>query len=65
MLTRVNKKNMPFDRIKSQNKFIQEIKKGRTARQVINAIMNKANRFKGRDQAFQDDITLVVIKKVS
>ena len=60
----INKKNMPFDRIKSQKKFIQEIKKGRSARQVVDAIMNKADRFKGRDQEFQDDITLVVIKKV-
>jgi len=60
----VNRKNMPFDRIKSQEKFIQEVKKGRSARQVADAIMNKANRFKGRDQEFQDDITLVVIKKV-
>jgi serine phosphatase RsbU (regulator of sigma subunit)/glyoxylase-like metal-dependent hydrolase (beta-lactamase superfamily II) len=60
----VNRKNIPFERIKSQKKFIQEIKKGRSAQAVIDAIMNKVNRFKGRSQAFQDDITLVVIKKV-
>jgi serine phosphatase RsbU (regulator of sigma subunit) len=60
----VNKKNISFDRIKSQQKFMQEIKKGRSAQQVTAAIMKKANRHKGKGREFQDDITLVVIKKV-
>ena len=61
----VDKKNISFDRIKSQQKFMPEIKKYRSAQQVINAIMKKANRHKGKDRAFQDDITLVVLKKLN
>ncbi len=59
-----NKDNEPFERIKSQKKFIQEIKKGRSSQQIIDAIMKKVARYKGIHIEFQDDITLVVIKRV-
>ncbi len=58
-----NSKNEPFDRLKSQEKFMGVIKKGRTAQQVIDAIMEKVMIHKGREREFDDDVTLVVLKK--
>ena len=58
-----NSKNEPFDRLKSQEKFMGEIKKGRTAQQVIDAIIEKVIIHMGKEREFDDDVTLVVLKK--
>ena len=58
-----NRKNEPFDRLKSQEKFMEVIKKGRTAQQVIEAIMEKVIFHMGEEREFDDDVTLVVLKK--
>jgi serine phosphatase RsbU (regulator of sigma subunit) len=58
-----NRKNEPFDRLKSQAKFMEVIKKGRTAQQVIDAIMEKVIIHMGEEREFDDDVTLVVLKK--
>ena len=58
-----NKKNEPFDRLKSQEKFMGAIKEGRTAQQVIDAVMEKVRTHMGKDRDFDDDVTLVVLKK--
>jgi sigma-B regulation protein RsbU (phosphoserine phosphatase) len=58
-----NSNNQPFDRLKSQEKFMGEIKKGRTAQQVIDAIMEKVIFHMGKEREFDDDVTLVVLKK--
>ena len=58
-----NKGNEPFERLKSQKKFMEQIKKERSSQQVLDAIMGKVNRHKGKDKGFEDDVTIVVIKK--
>jgi len=58
-----NDRNEPFDRLKSQKKFMEQIKKERSSQQVLDAVMAKVHRHKGKDREFQDDVTIVVIKK--
>jgi serine phosphatase RsbU (regulator of sigma subunit) len=58
-----NGKNEPFDRLKSQEKFMGVIKKGQAAQQVIDAIMEKVIFHMGKEREFDDDVTLVVLKK--
>jgi len=58
-----NDRNEPFERLKSQEKFIEHIRKERNSQQVLDAIMEEVNRHKGEDKAFEDDVTIVVIKK--
>jgi sigma-B regulation protein RsbU (phosphoserine phosphatase) len=58
-----NSENEPFDRLKSQEKFMGVIKKGRTAQQVIDAVMEKVMTHMGQEREFDDDVTLVVLKK--
>ena len=59
-----NGKNEPFDRLKSQKNFMDPIKKSRTAQRVLDVIMNKVMVHKGQERAFEDDVTLVVLKKI-
>jgi serine phosphatase RsbU (regulator of sigma subunit) len=58
-----NSENEPFDRLKSQEKFMEVVKKGRTAQQVIDAIMEKVKLHMGQEREFDDDVTLVALKK--
>jgi serine phosphatase RsbU (regulator of sigma subunit) len=58
-----NRENEPFDRLRSQEKFMGVIKKGRTAQQVIDAVMEKVIFHMGKESEFDDDVTLVVLKK--
>ena len=58
-----NRKNEPFDRLKSQKNFMDLIKKSHTAQQVLDAIMDEVNSHKGKEREFDDDVTLVVLKK--
>jgi|GEM_PF-1627841 len=58
-----NKGNEPFERLKSQKKFMEQIKKDRSSQQVLDAVMEKVHRHKGKDREFEDDVTIVVIKK--
>jgi serine phosphatase RsbU (regulator of sigma subunit) len=58
-----NDRNEPFDRLKSQKKFMEQIKKERSSQQVLDAVMAKVHRHKGKDREFQDDVTIAVIKK--
>ena len=39
------------------------IKKGRTAQRVLDVIMEKVNAHKGNETDFDDDITIVALKK--
>ncbi|MFQ6079873.1 MAG: PP2C family protein-serine/threonine phosphatase, partial [Thermodesulfobacteriota bacterium] len=57
-----NDKNEPFERLKSQKKFMEQIKKDRSSQQVLDAVMEKVHRHKGKDREFEDDVTIVVIK---
>jgi serine phosphatase RsbU (regulator of sigma subunit) len=58
-----NKENEPFDRLKSQKNFMEQVKRDRSSQQVLDAIMGKVNKHKGKDREFEDDVTIVVIKK--
>ena len=58
-----NKKNEPFDRLKSQKKFMSAIKESRTSQQVLDVIMEKVTAHKGNERDFDDDVTIVVLKK--
>jgi serine phosphatase RsbU (regulator of sigma subunit)/glyoxylase-like metal-dependent hydrolase (beta-lactamase superfamily II) len=58
-----NKKNEPFDRLKSQKKFMGAIKKSHTSQQVLDVIMEKVTAHKGNERDFDDDVTIVVLKK--
>ncbi|NVM26290.1 MAG: SpoIIE family protein phosphatase [Desulfobacterales bacterium] len=58
-----NNRNEPFERLKSQRKFMEEINKERSSQEVLDAIMEKVNRHKGEDKEFDDDVTIAVIKK--
>ncbi len=58
-----NDRNEPFDRLKSQKKFMEQLKRNRSSQQVLDAVMEKVHRHKGKDREFEDDVTIVVIKK--
>ncbi len=63
LIESIDENNEPFERIKSQNKFIEEIRKDRNSEQILDAIMEKANAHKGKNKEFTDDVTIVVIKR--
>jgi serine phosphatase RsbU (regulator of sigma subunit) len=58
-----NDRNEPFDRLKGQKKFMDQIRKGRSSQEVLDAVMGKVNEHKGKDKEFEDDVTIAVIKK--
>jgi len=58
-----NRKNEPFDRLKSQKNFMDLIQDDHTAQQVLDAIMKKVIAHKGKERDFDDDVTMVIIKK--
>jgi serine phosphatase RsbU (regulator of sigma subunit) len=58
-----NDKNEPFERLKSLKKFTDQIDKGKSAQQVLDSIIQAANKHKGEDRDFGDDVTIVVVKK--
>ena len=58
-----NDRNEPFDRLKSQKNFMEQVKRDRSSQQVLDAVMERVNRHKGNDREFEDDVTIVVIKK--
>jgi serine phosphatase RsbU (regulator of sigma subunit) len=57
-----NDSNVPFDHVRSQKKFMAEIKKERSAQQILDAVMEKAEIHKGLDKSFDDDVTIVILK---
>lgn len=57
-----NEKNEPFEKLKSQKKLMELIKKGMDAQQVLDAFIESANEHKGEDKGFDDDVTIAVIK---
>jgi sigma-B regulation protein RsbU (phosphoserine phosphatase) len=58
-----NDSNEPFDRLKSQMRFMDQIRKERSSQQVLDAVMERVHRHRGKDREFEDDVTIVVIKK--
>ncbi|MBN1931739.1 MAG: SpoIIE family protein phosphatase [Desulfobacterales bacterium] len=58
-----DKNNEPFDRIKSQKRLLDLVKKGKSSQEIIDAVMEKVNLHKGKDLEFTDDVTMVVIRK--
>ena len=58
-----NEKNEPFDRIKSQKKFLSLVKEGKSSQEILDALMKKVNLHKGKEAEFTDDVTIVVIRK--
>ncbi len=57
-----NDRNEPFERLKNQKKFMDQIKRQRSSQQVLDAVMEKVQRHKGKDKEFEDDVTIVVVK---
>ena len=64
LLDTTNNHNAPFDHVKSQKKFMTEINKERSAQQILDAILKKAEIYKGPDKSFDDDVTIAVLKKI-
>jgi serine phosphatase RsbU (regulator of sigma subunit) len=62
LMDSTNESNVPFDHVRSQKKFMAEIKKERRAQQILDAIMEKAEIHKGLDKSFDDDVTIAVLK---
>ena len=62
LMDSTNSGNVPFDHVKSQKKFMKEIKKGKSSRQILDAILKKVNTHKGKDASFGDDVTIAVLK---
>jgi serine phosphatase RsbU (regulator of sigma subunit) len=62
LMDSTNESNVPFDHVKSQKKFMAEIKKERSAQQILDAVMAKAETHKGLDKSFDDDVTIAILK---
>jgi serine phosphatase RsbU (regulator of sigma subunit) len=62
LMDSTNESNVPFDHVRSQKKFMVEIKKERSAQQILDSIMKKAEIHKGLDKSFDDDVTFAVLK---
>jgi serine phosphatase RsbU (regulator of sigma subunit)/glyoxylase-like metal-dependent hydrolase (beta-lactamase superfamily II) len=62
LLDCTNAKNQAFDSIKSQRKLTRLISGDMSAQQMLKAFIDTANRHKGKDKGFDDDVTIVVIK---
>lgn len=60
-----NKRGEPFDRLKGQKRFMREIREERSARDVLEAVLKSVDRHKGGGRNFEDDVTIVVLKKTS
>jgi len=59
-----NERGEPFDSLKGQKKFMREIKEKRSAREVLDSILGSVNRHKGEDRDFEDDVTIVILKRI-
>jgi serine phosphatase RsbU (regulator of sigma subunit) len=57
-----NLRGEQFDRLKTQQKFIDRIGRGERARHVLDAIMAKVHEHHGGSVDFDDDITIVIVK---
>jgi sigma-B regulation protein RsbU (phosphoserine phosphatase) len=62
LMDSTNESNVPFDHVRSQKKFMVEIKKERSAQQILDSIMKKAEIHIGLDKSFDDDVTIAVLK---
>ena len=58
-----NSNDEPFERIKSQTKIVKQIRKNRDSKEILDAIVEEANLHMGEHKAFEDDVTLTVLKK--
>ncbi len=58
-----NESNEPFERLSSLKKFTDQIKKEKSSQQVLDSIMKAAHDHKGENRDFEDDVTIVVLKK--
>lgn len=58
-----NDRNEPFERLRNQGKFMEQIKKDRSSQQVLDAIMEKVHAHKGKRKEFDDDVTIVITKQ--
>jgi serine phosphatase RsbU (regulator of sigma subunit) len=61
LMDSTNESNVPFDHVRSQKKFMAEIKKERSAQQILDAVMEKAEIHKGLDKSFGDDVTIAIL----
>lgn len=59
-----NSNNEPFDRLKSQKNFMSLMKKDYTAQQLLDVIMDKVTAHKGKERDFDDDVTIVILRKI-
>lgn len=62
LLDCTNSENQAFDSLKSQRKLTMLIKAEMSAQQMLDAFIDSANRHKGKDKCFDDDVTIAVIK---
>ena len=58
-----NGRNEPFDRVKSQKKFIQAIAKEKPSREILDDIVKGAKSHNDTSNTFGDDATVVVFKR--
>ncbi|MBW2065058.1 MAG: SpoIIE family protein phosphatase [Deltaproteobacteria bacterium] len=58
-----NDRGEPFDSLKSQKRFMEEIREDRSAGQILKSILGAVERHKGKERDFEDDVTIVVLKK--
>lgn len=59
-----NSRNEPFDRVKSQKKFIQAIAKEKPSREILDDIVKGAKSHNDTSNTFGDDATVVVFKRM-
>ena len=57
-----NHRGEQFDRLKTQQKFIDQIGQGQRARHILDGIMAKVHQHHEGSLGFDDDVTLVIVK---
>ena len=62
LMDTTDNEGVAFDYVKSQNKMIEEIKRDLSSQQIVDAIIKKADRHKGPDKSFDDDVTIALLK---
>jgi len=58
-----NERGEAFESLKGQKRFMEEIREDRSAREILKSILGAVERHKGIDRNFEDDVTIVVLKK--
>jgi serine phosphatase RsbU (regulator of sigma subunit) len=63
LMDSTNTDDIPFDRVRSQRRFMDEITKDKPAQEILDDIVKQVGLHTGEENRFDDDATIVVFKR--